>query len=174
MIMQTNMATIPSLVHSHRASTVKTVFNRETTVTIEIKATPSIIWALLTNASDFPRWNHTVISIDGNIAPEEIIKLKSTLDPNRTFKLKVKEFHPENKLVWGDTMGNRIYSINKNENGSSLFSMSEKIGGPLFPLFAKMIPSFDNSFNQFATDLKAEAEFKMNSKYEASNDIFNT
>jgi len=36
--------------------------------------------------------------------------------------------------------------------------MREKIGGPMFPLFAKMIPPFDASFEQFAADLKAEAE----------------
>jgi hypothetical protein len=36
--------------------------------------------------------------------------------------------------------------------------MSEKIGGPLFPLFARMIPPFDESFNQFAADLKKAAE----------------
>ena len=36
--------------------------------------------------------------------------------------------------------------------------MSEKIGGPIFPLFSKYIPSFDNAFEQFAADLKKEAE----------------
>ena len=36
--------------------------------------------------------------------------------------------------------------------------MSEKIGGPLFPLFARYIPSFDESFERFADDLKKEAE----------------
>jgi hypothetical protein len=55
-------------------------------------------------------------------------------------------------------MGNRIYSLTKNGNDTVLFSMREKIGGPLFPLFAKMIPPFDQSFEQFAGDLKKEAE----------------
>jgi len=76
----------------------------------------------------------------------------------------VKEFHPENKLVWGDAMGNRIYMLNKNGNGSILLSMTEKIGGPLFPLFAKMIPSFDKSFEKFVADLKKEAESIMKTK----------
>ena len=31
----------------------------------------------------------------------------------RTFKLKVKEFVPEKRLVWGDAMGNRVYTIDK-------------------------------------------------------------
>ena len=78
-----------------KATTIKTTFSRETSISIEIKADAAIIWALLTNAADYPRWNPTVISIEGNITLGEKIKLKSTLDPKRTFKLKVKELEPE-------------------------------------------------------------------------------
>lgn len=141
-----------------KAVTTKKTFSRETAVSIDIKADRSIIWALLTNANDFPRWNSTVISIDGTIAPGEKIKLKATLDPKREFKLKVKEFDSENRLVWGDAMGNRVYTLKSIGNTLTNFTMVEKIGGPLFPLFAKMIPSFDKAFEQYATDLKNEAE----------------
>lgn len=133
-------------------------------MSIDIKADPSIIWALLTNASDYPRWNSTILSIDGNIVLGEKINLKSTLDPKRVFKLKIKEIETNKRLVWGDAMGKRIYSLKKNQYGAVTFSMNEKIGGPLFPLFAKMTPSFDNAFDQFAADLKKEAETIMNSK----------
>ena len=68
------------------------------------------------------------------------------------------------KLVWGDAMGKRTYMLTKNQNGSVTFSMDEKIGGPMFPLFAKMIPSFDASFDRFAADLKKEAETIMTAK----------
>ncbi|MBK8415616.1 MAG: SRPBCC domain-containing protein [Bacteroidetes bacterium] len=141
-----------------KSVTTKKTFSRETAVSIDIKADRSIIWALLTNANDFPRWNSTVISIDGLIAPGEKIKLKSTLDPKREFKLKIKEFDLENRLVWGDAMGNRVYTLKSIGNTLTNFTMVEKIGGPLFPLFAKMIPSFDKAFEQYATDLKNEAE----------------
>ena len=36
--------------------------------------------------------------------------------------------------------------------------LTETIGGPLFPLFASQIPSFDTSFEQFTLDLKQAAE----------------
>jgi hypothetical protein len=36
--------------------------------------------------------------------------------------------------------------------------MTEKIGGPVFSWLAKMIACFDDSFNQFAADLKKAAE----------------
>ena len=141
-----------------KATTTKSTFSRETSVSTTIQADPAIVWALLTNGSDYPRWNSTVTSLAGNIRQGETIELKSTLDAKRTFKLKVKEFVPEKRLVWGDAMGNRVYTIEKGQGGSVLFTMSEKIGGPLFPLFAGMIPSFDESFEKIAADLKKEAE----------------
>ncbi len=61
-------------------------------------------------------------------------------------------------------MGKRIFTLTQNANGEITFTMSEKIGGPMFPLFAKMIPSFDQSFEQFASDLKKESEAIMEAK----------
>ncbi len=72
-----------------KAVTEKKMFSRETAVSIDIQADQSIIWKLLTNASDFPRWNSTVVSIEGEIKERGKIKLKSTLDPKRVFKLAV-------------------------------------------------------------------------------------
>lgn len=51
-----------------------------------------------------------------------------------------------------------------NKNGTLTFSMTEKIGGLMFPMYAKYIPPFDKSFEQFAGDLKKESETIMDSK----------
>lgn len=152
------------MIPTTQAKTVKTTFSRQTAISIEIKADAAIVWALLTKASDYPRWNSTVTSIEGTIAPGETIKLKSILNAKRVFKLKIKEFVPEQRLVWGDGQGKRIYTISKNRNATVTFSMSEKIGGLMFPMYASMIPPFDASFEQFAKDLKKESEAIMSSK----------
>lgn len=115
---------------------------------------------MLTNAENYPKWNSTVISIVGKIVLGEKIQLKSYLDPKRVFKLAVKEVESERRLVWGDAMGKRKYKLTPYANGQTNFAMTERIGGPLFPLFAKMIPQFDESFEKFANDLKKEAEKK--------------
>ncbi|MFN0037144.1 MAG: SRPBCC family protein, partial [Saprospiraceae bacterium] len=125
---------------STQATTIRKTFNRTTSVSTTIQSDPSIVWALLTNADDYKRWNSTIVSIEGEIAPGEKIRLKSTLDPKRTFKLKVKKFESEKSLVWGDAMGKRTYTLTPNGNGTLTFSMSEKIGGAMFPLFANKIP----------------------------------
>ncbi len=153
-----------SMAQNGIATTTKTTFSRETTVSISIQAESSIIWSLLTNAADYPRWNSTIISIDGTIAAGEKIELKSTLDTTRTFKLKVMTFQPESILVWGDGKGQRTYTLIKNDNGTITFTMTEKIGGLMFPMYAKYIPSFDEAFEQFASDLKTEAEKIMKTK----------
>ena len=142
---------------NQKATTTRSAFSRETSVHASIAADPAIVWALLTHAADYPRWNSTVTAIRGEIKAGAAIELKSTLDAKRTFKLKIKEFVPEKRLVWGDAMGSRVFSLEKSGSGTQ-FSMSERIGGLLFPLFAGMIPSFDDSFDKFAADLKQEAE----------------
>jgi uncharacterized protein YndB with AHSA1/START domain len=158
------MTVINSLANNGKATTVKTTFSRETSVSIEIKTNTAAVWTLLTNAPDYPRWNSTVTSIEGEIALGEKIKLKSKLDAKRTFKLTVKEFEPPKRLVWGDGQGKLVYTITNKANGIVVFSMVEKIGGLMFPLYAKYIPPFDKSFEQFAIDLKNESEKIMNAK----------
>ena len=153
--------TVPTL---GKARTIVETFNRETSVSIDIQADSTIIWALLTNAADFSRWNTTVISLEGNIQKGQRIKLKSSLDHKRTFTLTIKELEPEKKLVWGDSQGNRTFILSPVGNGTMRFSMAEKIGGLMFPLYAKYIPPFDASFEQFAADLKKESEFINNTR----------
>lgn len=156
------MITTASLSAQRPATTNRTTFHRATTVSTVIRADEAIIWALLTNASDYPRWNSTVTSIQGDIALGEKIVLKNTLDAERSFKLKVKEFQPAQKLAWGDGKGMRTYTLKNNGDGTVTFTMDERIGGLMFPMYAKYIPSFDESFDRFAADLKKEAELIQN------------
>ena len=147
-----------------KATTTKKTFSRETSISTTIFADSAIVWALLTHASDFPRWNSTVTSMKGEIREGGTVELKSILDDKRTFKLKIKEFVPEKRLVWGDAQGSRVYTLDKVHEGGVRFTMTEKIGGPLFPFFSGFIPSFDESFERFAADLKKEAETIQQSK----------
>ena len=140
-----------------KATTSKKTFSRTTIVAEYIAANAEKVWGLLTNAQNFPSWNSTIISLEGEIKQGQKLKLKSTLDPSRTFNLKVKHFEKSKKLIWGDAMGQRTYLLEEDGEGT-LVTMHEKIGGPIFPLFASKIPSFDASFEQFMSDLKQAAE----------------
>ncbi len=158
------MTSTMTMAQNGTAATEHRTFSRETSVCINVSADPSIIWNLLVNASDYPRWNSTIMSIDGSIAPGEKIRLKSTLAPKRVFKLKIKSIVNGKQLVWGDGQGTRTYALTANADGTTTFTMNEKIGSLMFPIYAKHIPSFDKSFEQFAADLKKEAETIQNIK----------
>lgn len=157
------MHTSDSGLANGKAKTTKSTFSRETSVSIRIESSPEVVWALLTNGPDYTRWNSTIVSFEGTIGEQETIKLKSTLDPNRTFKLKVKGVKPEISMQWESGAapffkGVRTYKLDTLTDGSVVFTMAEKMGGLMFPLAAGQIPDFTASFEQFAADLKSEAE----------------
>lgn len=146
-----------------RASRTKTTFRMEYAVAINIQAQPSRIWALLTTAEDFPQWNSTVKSIEGNIALGKKIKLRATIAPERLFNLTISEFVPEKRLVWSDGMaplfkGVRTYTLTPKTEGSTDFLMAEVFSGLMLPMIAGSLPDFGPMFEQYASDLKREAE----------------
>ena len=135
----------------------------EVSVSININAKPDKIWALLTNSKDFPRWNSTVESIEGKIGLGETVNLKARISPDRTFKLKVSKFAPNEMMVWQDGMapmftGVRKYMLTPQSNGTTDFSMSETYAGLMLPMIGGSLPDFIPTFERYAADLKKEAE----------------
>ena len=146
-----------------RASRTKTAFRMEYAIAINIQARPNRIWTLLTGAEDFPRWNSTVKGITGKIALGETIKLQATIAPERTFKLAVSEFVPDERMIWRDGQapmftGVRTFSLSPKADGSTDFHMAEVYSGLMLPMIAGSLPDFRPTFEQYAADLKREAE----------------
>lgn len=134
----------------------------EIRVGINVAASPDVIWALLTDAERYPAWNSTVTSIEGTIAEGESIDLVAQIDPKRTFTLEISEFEPGRKLVWQDGgrsfKGVRTFTLIPREDGTTDFTMREVFTGTMMGMIEGSLPDFRPSFNQFAADLKAEAE----------------
>lgn len=144
-------------VHTRRA------FRMEVAVGIQIAASAEKVWALLTSAQDFPRWNSTVERIEGKIALGETIRLQARIAPGRVFKLKITAFRPPEELVWQDGMfpmfqGVRRYTLSRQGQNGVIFGMSETFSGIMLPMIAGSLPDFGPSFETFAADLKSEAE----------------
>src|SRR5688500_92298 len=108
-----------------KATKTKSTFRMEYVVGINIKAKADRVWALMTNAADFPRWNSTVKSMEGKIGMGEVVKLVATIAPTRSFNLKIIEFVPEKKMVWTDEKTNpmfkgiRTYTLTPKADGST-------------------------------------------------------
>jgi hypothetical protein len=129
-----------------------------------INADRDKVWGLLTNATGYAEWNPAVIDIDGRIAAGEKIKLKSIVNPKRTFTLSVKEFSAPGRMVWASGMplglftGARTFTLTPTADGSTEFAMKEEYTGLMAPLITKSIPDMTDSFEQFADGLKTAAE----------------
>lgn len=128
-----------------------------------IDASPERVWELLADGPGYPRWNPTVVSLEGRLAVGERIRLVSTANPKRAFTLTVAEMDGPRRMVWRDGMpmrlftGVRTYTVEPVDGGTE-FAMEEVFSGPLAPLITKAIPDMTDSFAQFADGLKAAAE----------------
>jgi hypothetical protein len=143
---------------TQRAST----FRMECGVALDIHAPLKTIWALLTNAADFPRWNSTVTRLDGEIALGQRLKLQVPVS-KRTFTPRVSELEAPKHMVWRDGFapmfcGVRRFDLTEKPGGVTTFEMREVFSGLMLPMIRGSLPDFGPAFEQFAADLKREAE----------------
>jgi hypothetical protein len=128
-----------------------------------IQAPAETVWGLLTDLSTYRDWNPAVVSIEGQVAVGNTIKLVSIVNPKRTFTLTVTALDPPHEMVWSDGMpfglfkGARTYRL-QSKGTSTEFSMTEEFTGLLAGLITKSIPDMTDSFNQFADGLTSAAE----------------
>ena len=139
-----------------------TTFRMECRIAINIHAKPEKIWALLTDAAGFPRWNSTVTSIDGAIAQGSKLAIRVPVS-DRTFTPKVTELVPNARMVWSDGMapmfkGERTFTLTPKADGSTEFEMVEVFSGVMLPMIKGSLPDFGPVFERYALDLKKAAE----------------
>jgi hypothetical protein len=146
-----------------KATKTSRTFRLECATTIDVRATPERIWALLTNAADFPRWNSTVTRIAGSIEQGEKLEIEVPAAPGRTFRPRVVKLEPGRTMVWSDGFapmfkGVRTFTLAPNPDGSTAFSMVEVLSGVMLPMIKGSLPDFGPTFETYAADLKREAE----------------
>ena len=128
-----------------------------------IRAKPAVVWALLTDAAGFPRWNSTVTRIGGSIALGERLALRVPLAPERVFKPKVTELVENERMVWSDGAapmfkGVRTFKLAPRADGTTDFTMTEVLSGVMLPLIKGSLLDFGPAFETYAADLQREAE----------------
>jgi uncharacterized protein YndB with AHSA1/START domain len=146
-----------------RATKTNGAFRMDCSVRTTIHAAPEKIWALLTDAAGFPRWNSTVTSIEGRIAEGEKLKLRVPGQPKRVFTPRVSGVEQGRSMVWSDGMapmfkGIRTFTLTPNANGSTDFTMTEVFSGLMLPMIKSSLPDFAPIFETYAHDLKRAAE----------------
>ena len=135
----------------------------EYSVSESIRSTPEKIWKRLTDAKDFPNWNSTVTSIDGEISKGTKLTIRVKIAPDRKFSPTVVEYEANKRMVWADGMapmfrGERTYTLTSNPDGTTEFTMSEVFRGVMLPMIKGSLPDFRPVFDQYAADLKRACE----------------
>jgi uncharacterized protein YndB with AHSA1/START domain len=69
-----------------------------------IEAAPETVWAILTDAPGYSKWDSGVERVEGRIAPGEQIKVLSKANPGRVFPVRVSEFEAGRRMVWSGGM----------------------------------------------------------------------
>jgi uncharacterized protein YndB with AHSA1/START domain len=130
-----------------------------------IAAAPDRVWALLVDLPSWRAWNPTIVSIEGDASPGGTVRLVSTVNPQRTFTLRVTELVAPKRVVWASGMplglfrGVRTYSLAPAQGGDATdFAMTEVSTGPLAGLISQSIPDLGPSFEAFADALTIGAE----------------
>ena len=146
-----------------KATRRKSAFHLVYSVTQSIQCSPETLWKILSNAKNYPQWNSTVLSLEGEIRRGGKIKLVSSLDPDRVFALRVSETEEAKTMVWqsgGLPMfrGRRTFSLKAKGKGSTEFTMTEHFSGLMLPMIAGSLPDMRENFETFAGDLAKQAE----------------
>lgn len=145
-----------------QAKKAESTFRMEYAVAVGIRAAPETIWKRLTSAPEFPSWNSTVTSIDGDIAQGGKLTIRVPIS-ERTFTPKVVAFEPNRRMVWSDGMapmfrGERTFTLTPNDDGTTEFAMVEVFVGIMLPMIKGSLPDFRPVFEQYAADLKRACE----------------
>ena len=131
-------------------------------VEVTIRSEPARVWTLLTDATYFPRWNSTISAIDGEIREGQRIRIHVP-GSNRTFTPLVSDLVPNARMTWTGGFaplfkGVRTFELTPQPGGLSSFVMQERFSGLMLPIVGRSLPDFGPVFEQYAIDLKHEAE----------------
>ena len=145
-----------------KTTETRSAFSLVCRVEVNVRAEPERLWKLLVDAKDFPRWNSTVTSIEGQIREGERIKVHVP-GSERTFSPKVSGVVPGERMTWTGGfaplfLGVRTFELKGRAGGSTDFVMEERFSGLMLPLVKGSLPDFRPIFERYANDLKREAE----------------
>ena len=136
---------------------------------IEINASASTVWDILTDFDKFPSWNPFIKKISGNL--QEGASLEALIQPphsnGMTIKPKVLEYQPGKKLrwlgvLWIRKLFDREHSWTTKEinERKTLFIQKERFSGLFVPFGSTLLKNTKVGFEQMNLALKKESEDK--------------
>lgn len=122
--------------------------------TVDISAEPSVIWAVLTDTSDYGTWNPFITRLDGHLAPGERIAI--TVRPRErtmTFRPTIDTVDPERRLRWHGRLGIpglfdacHEFILTPQLDGRTYFTQRETFTGILVPFMRSLLRDTEFGF----------------------------
>jgi hypothetical protein len=125
---------------------------------------PAEVWALLSDVGGWRDWDSGVDRVEGRVALGERITIYATMIRNRPFQVTVTELRPNEAMRWrgglplGLAVIERTYTVDGQDDGSTVVTVREDHTGPLAAVLGRSTPDLNPSFRQFCAGLKAKAE----------------
>lgn len=141
---------------------------KEIRTELVIKASPAIVWSVLTDFAQYPSWNPFIKWIKGEAI--EGLKITACIEPpnasGMTFKPLILKVNPQKEFRWvghlfirGLFDGEHIFELYENSDGSTTFVQREEFKGLLVGLFTKMLDTNTmQGFEAMNRKLKKRAE----------------
>jgi len=128
----------------------------------QIAARPEVVWAILSNPQVLVAGGLGLISLEGQIAPGNKLRLVSQTAPERTFVLTVQAFETPRRMVWASGLplvfnGTRSFTLTTAGDGTA-FHMAEVCRGLMLPVIWGSLPDMQPGFELFGDGLKRLAE----------------
>ncbi len=136
---------------------------------IEINASASTVWDILSDFDKFPMWNPFMKKISGNL--QEGANIEAFIQPpnsnGMTIKPKILEYQPGKKLRWLGILwirklfdGEHIWIIEEINENKTLFVQKERFSGIFVPFGSTLLKNTKAGFEMMNHALKEEAEKK--------------
>ena len=142
------------------------LMSRRISQAIEIEATPSAVWATLTDLASFPSWNPFMLKVDGELRAGA--RLVVTIQPPgrgvSTFRPTVLTVEPGRELRWlgrflvpGLFDGEHSFRLEAIRGGTRV-TQAERFSGVLVALSRHALDSTEVGFKRMNEALKVRAE----------------
>lgn len=134
---------------------------------IEINASAGVVWDIVTDFDNFPRWNPFIREISGMLQKGSMIRvvMKPPNSSAMTFKPAILEYKPEEKLRWLGKLwipklfdGEHNFIIKKIDENKVLFIQKENFSGLLVPILSGLLKNTEKGFEMMNRALKEESE----------------
>lgn len=134
---------------------------------IEIEASASRVWSLLTDFIHMPSWNPFIKEISGNLAEGETLSVR-VAPPGKgamQFKPVIVALRPERELRWvgrvfarGLFDGEHYFQLEPLDQDRTRLKHGEIFSGILVPVLSWMLPATQTGFEAMNGALKEQAE----------------